>query len=275
MKPLFQPFYCVIFFIRCEFMVQLVYPSKKGISDIIASAHQNHALSVPVDMEQPVLFGGDNFVALSSLIQSGYEGKIDLVYIDPPYNTNQIFTVETDRTSTISRSKNGDTAYRDDMPVEDYLEFMRERLVLIRELLSEQGSLYLHIDQKMGHYLKILLDEIFGSANFKNDIARIKSNPKNFGRRAFGNQKDMVLFYAKNGKKTFSIKLLILWMTMKSKLCSKKRKQTADAITPSPSMRRAKRSMAKRAVNGGGCCRLKAGIGEARPQNWIFWTGKV
>ena len=201
MKPLFQPFYCVIFFIRCEFMVQLVYPSKKGISDIIASAHQNHALSVPVDMEQPVLFGGDNFVALSSLIQSGYEGKIDLVYIDPPYNTNQIFTVETDRTSTISRSKNGDTAYRDDMPVEDYLEFMRERLVLIRELLSEQGSLYLHIDQKMGHYLKILLDEIFGSANFKNDIARIKSNPKNFGRRAFGNQKDMVLFYAKNGKK--------------------------------------------------------------------------
>ena len=201
MKPLFQPFYCVILFIRCEFMVQLVYPSKKGISDIIASAHQNPALSVPVDMEQPVLFGGDNFVALSSLIQSGYEGKIDLVYIDPPYNTNQIFTVETDRTSTISRSKNGDTAYRDDMPVEDYLEFMRERLVLIRELLSEQGSLYLHIDQKMGHYLKILLDEIFGLANFKNDIARIKSNPKNFGRRAFGNQKDMVLFYAKNGKK--------------------------------------------------------------------------
>ena len=124
-----------------------------------------------------------------------------MVYIDPPYNTNQIFTVETDRTSTISRSKNGDTAYRDDMPVEDYLEFMRERLVLIRELLSEQGSLYLHIDQKMGHYLKILLDEIFGLANFKNDIARIKSNPKNFGRRAFGNQKDMVLFYAKNGKK--------------------------------------------------------------------------
>ena len=60
---------------------------------------------------------------------------------------------------------------------------------------------YVHIDSKVGHYLKIIMDEVFGADNFKNDIARIKSNPKNFSRRAFGNEKDMVLFYAKNAKK--------------------------------------------------------------------------
>jgi adenine-specific DNA-methyltransferase len=80
----------------------------------------------------------------------------------------------------------------------EYFEFIRERLVLIRELLSDKGSIYIHIDYKVGHYIKILMDEIFGIDNFKNDITRIKSNPKNFSRTAYGNEKDMILFYAKN-----------------------------------------------------------------------------
>jgi adenine-specific DNA-methyltransferase len=58
--------------------------------------------------------------------------------------------------------------------------------------------MYLHIDYKIGHYVKILMDEIFGSSNFINDITRIKCNPKNFSRRGFGNVKDMILFYAKS-----------------------------------------------------------------------------
>ena len=83
----------------------------------------------------------------------------------------------------------------------EYIEFMRERLVLLRELLSESGSIYLHIDTKMGHYIKVIMDEIFGIDNFKNDITRIKSNPKNFMRKAYGNQKDVVYFYAKKKDK--------------------------------------------------------------------------
>ncbi len=145
---------------------------------------------------------------MASLLNNGFKNKIDLIYIDPPYNTEQIFTISSDRVSTISRSKSEIVAYNDDFAMADYLEFMRERLILMRELLSEQGSIYVHIDSKMGHYLKILMDEIFGLDNFKNDIARIKSNPKNFSRRAFGNEKDMILFYAKNAKKIFLIKLL-------------------------------------------------------------------
>ena len=65
------------------------------------------------------------------------------------------------------------------------------------ELLSDKGSIYLHIDYKIGHYVKIIMDEIFGIENFRNDITRIKCNPKNFNRNAYGNIKDLILFYSK------------------------------------------------------------------------------
>lgn len=148
-----------------------------------------------------MLFFCDNFKGLSCLLANGLKGKIDLIYIDPPYNTRQSFCISEDRKSTISRTKDGEVAYSDNLPIEEYLEFIRERLVLMYELLSEEGSLYFHIDNKIGHYCKIILDEIFGKECFKNDIARIKSNPKNFSRTAYGNEKDTVLFYAKNPRK--------------------------------------------------------------------------
>lgn len=87
------------------------------------------------------------------------------------------------------------------MPLESYLEYMRERLYIIKKLLSECGTLYLHIDIKVGHYIRIILDEIFGKESFLNEISRVKSNPKNFSRRAYGNIKDIIYVYAKNTKK--------------------------------------------------------------------------
>jgi adenine-specific DNA-methyltransferase len=80
----------------------------------------------------------------------------------------------------------------------DFIEFIRERLVLLNMLLSDKGSIYLHIDYKIGHYVKIVMDEIFGIENFRNDITRIKCNPKNFARKGFGNMKDLILFYSKS-----------------------------------------------------------------------------
>lgn len=117
-------------------------------------------------MQEPLFIFGDNLLGLSTLLNSGYKGKIDLVYIDPPYNTKQIFTVTNNRTNTISREKNGEIAYSDSMTLEEYLEFIRERFILIKELLSDKGSLYVHIDYKVGHYIKIILDEIFGEKCF-------------------------------------------------------------------------------------------------------------
>ena len=131
-----------------------------------------------------------------------YKGKIDLIYIDPPFNTEQDFLYSENRANSISQSKkNSIIAYSDKLSREEYLEFIRERLILMKELLSDNGSIYLHIDYKVGHYIKIIMDEVFGEDNFKNDITRIKSNPKNFYRKAYGNEKDLILFYSKKTNK--------------------------------------------------------------------------
>lgn len=132
---------------------------------------------------------GDNYYVLKNLLCS-YKGKIDLIYIDPPFGTGQSFN-----------SIDEDKAYSDKLINSEFLEFLRKRLFLLRELMSEQGSIYLHIDKKIGHYVKIIMDEVFGYKNFINDITRIKCNPKNFSRNAYGNYSDMILYYAKNRDK--------------------------------------------------------------------------
>lgn len=144
-----------------------------------------------------MLFQGDNIDVMKFLLENGYAGKIDLVYIDPPFATNNKFTIGSERVSTISSRKSDKTAYEDVLIGSDFIEFIRLRLILLRELLSEQGSIYLHIDYKIGHYVKIIMDEVFGVQNFRNDITRIKCNPKNFSRKAYGNIKDLILFYSK------------------------------------------------------------------------------
>lgn len=132
------------------------------------------------------------------LLDQGYKGCIDLVYIDPPFATGGTFSVDrTGRTATISKANDGNIAYQDTLRGKDFIRFLRYRILLIRELLSDRGSFYLHIDYKIGHYVKIMLDEIFGIENFRNDITRIKCNPKNFSRIGYGNIKDMILFYTK------------------------------------------------------------------------------
>ena len=148
---------------------------------------------------------GENLHVMKSLIDDyGLKGKIDLVYIDPPFSTNNVFKMGDSRVNTISFSHSDQVAYDDSLTGEDYIEFLRERLILIRELMSETASIYLHIDYKIGHYVKIIMDEIFGINNFRNDISRIKCNPKNFKRKSYGNIRDMILFYTKSDKYTWN-----------------------------------------------------------------------
>lgn len=178
--------------------MELLFKNKESREDILSRAETIQAIAVKKN--ESYLFSGDNFEIMSGLLNEK-KGFVDLVYIDPPFNTNQIFSVSENRANTISRKKSSTVAYADLMTDDDFIKFMYERFVLIHELLSDEGSLYVHIDTKTGHYFKIILDEIFGSKNFKNDITRIKSNPKNFDRKAFGNEKDMILFYSKNPQK--------------------------------------------------------------------------
>lgn len=149
-------------------------------------------------MKNNLLIKGDNEAALNYLLtEKCMRGKVDLVYIDPPFATNGVFTITEGRAATISNSADGLLAYSDKILGREFIEFMRRRLVLLRELLSEKGPIYAHTDYKIGHYMKVMMDEVFGIDNFRNDITRIKCNPKNFKRLGYGNQKDMILFYTK------------------------------------------------------------------------------
>ena len=151
-------------------------------------------------MKGSFLFEAENGYALDYLLlQESMEQSIDFVYIDPPFSTNSIFTIAPGKANSISRSTQGSRhAYSDTLTGEEYLLFLKKRLLLLKKLLSKRGSIFVHTDYKIGHYVKILMDEVFGIQNFQNDITRIKCNPKNFHRKAFGNIKDMILFYTKS-----------------------------------------------------------------------------
>ena len=179
--------------------MQLNYPNKKTEQEIFDKI-PNITLEQINNSDSPnLLIQANNLVALKQLItQHNLAGKIDLIYIDPPFATNNTFTITDGRASTISNSKNGNVAYSDTLKGFEFIEFIRERLVLLKMLLSNKGSIYLHIDYKIGHYVKIVMDEIFGIENFRNDITRVKCNPKNFVRKGYGNIKDLILFYSKS-----------------------------------------------------------------------------
>ncbi|MFI3290481.1 MAG: DNA methyltransferase [Opitutales bacterium] len=144
------------------------------------------------------LIFAENLQALKLILKKyDLKGKVDLIYIDPPFATNKKFKISKKRASTISMDDSGTVAYADTLLGADFLEFLRQRLIIAKEFLSEKGSIYLHIDYKIGHYVKVIMDEVFGIDNFRNDITRVKCNPKNFERKAYGNVKDMILFYSK------------------------------------------------------------------------------
>ena len=135
---------------------------------------------------------GDNLEGLALLARRNI--KVDLVYIDPPFATNNEFLMDAERANSISAS--GELAYSDTWETDDYLEQLWLRLKAIRSVMADDGSIYVHIDVKMEHHVRLLMDDVFGARNFRNSITRIKCNPKNFNRYSYGNIKDTILFYS-------------------------------------------------------------------------------
>jgi len=181
----------------------ITYDNKKHEEDILEKTSRAELKTVSGKGAKNKLIHADNLSTLKTLLDD-YSGKVDLIYIDPPFATNGHFKISEDRANTIS-SSNGDTiAYSDTLIGAEFLEFLRERLILLRELMSDRGSIYLHIDYKIGHYVKLIMDEVFGIKNFRNDITRVKCNPKNFQRKAYGNTKDLILFYSKTENPTWN-----------------------------------------------------------------------
>lgn len=134
-----------------------------------------------------MLIYGDNLTVLKALYERpDVKGQVRCIYIDPPFATGREFN-----------GSHKEKAYDDRLRGAAFLEFLRKRLIFLREILADDGSIYVHIDWKMSHYVRILMDEVFKPEHFINDITRIKSNPKNFDRPAYGNMKDTILFYSK------------------------------------------------------------------------------
>ncbi len=177
-------------------IAELLYEGKRSREDIYKNIK-------PVSFDREFSFGdnllifGESRRVLKTILPK-FKGKIDLIYIDPPFSTKNIFRISPNgRANAVSSSVSGQVAYLDILSGSEYLEFIRETLYILYEFLSDRGSIYLHIDYKIGHYVKVIMDEIFGIENFRNDISRVKCNPKNFKRKGYGNVKDMILFYTK------------------------------------------------------------------------------
>ncbi|MEA3309202.1 MAG: site-specific DNA-methyltransferase [Chloroflexota bacterium] len=134
------------------------------------------------------LYFGDNLSILAYLLKDPQVyGQVKLIYIDPPFATNKVY-----------KSRQQVEAYSDTLTGTQYIEFLRRRLLLLHRLLSQDGSIYVHLDQKMVFHIKIIMDEIFGRKNFRSLITRKKCNPKNYTRKNYGNISDYILYYAKS-----------------------------------------------------------------------------
>ncbi len=183
----------------------LTYENKKSDKKVLDTTQKAAVKIISGKGSSNKLIQGDNLPVLKTLLED-YKlgGKVDLIYIDPPFATNGHFKMSEGRANTISMANGDDIAYSDTLVGAGFLEFLRERLIFLRELMSDKASIYLHIDYKIGHYVKIIMDEIFGRKNFRNDITRIKCNPKNFNRKAYGNVKDLILFYSKSESPTWN-----------------------------------------------------------------------
>jgi adenine specific DNA methylase Mod len=151
------------------------------------------------------LIWGDNKYVMSALVEQ-FAGKIDLIYIDPPFATGANFSTtveigENEIKHTKEASAMEELAYRDTWGkgLDSFLQMLYDRLVLMRELLSDKGQIFVHLDWHVGHYSKLVLDEIFGYERFLNEIIWRRMTPSGFkGKTSLGKSHDVILNYSKS-----------------------------------------------------------------------------
>ncbi len=149
---------------------------------------------------------GDNLLIMQALLSQGYEGQIDLIYIDPPFNTGENFNFPNDvrignkqfeRELPMSER----LAYTDtwDRGLDSFLDMLYPRLLLMKRLLTSTGSIFVHLDSNTAHYVKVLLDEIFGKdKNFRNEIVWFYPDSPGRSIRDFPSKHDSVFRYVKD-----------------------------------------------------------------------------
>ena len=161
-----------------------------------------------VDDWRNKIYWGDNLQVMSHMLKT-YRGKINLIYIDPPFDSKADYkkkiqlrgrTVENDRTAFEEKQ------YTDIWTNDEYLQFMYERLILMKELLADNGSIYVHCDWRMNSYLRLVLDEIFGQRSLVNEISWKRYAAHSLSVSGYDAITDTILLYAKNASAvTFNI----------------------------------------------------------------------
>jgi len=156
------------------------------------------------------LIWGDNKLVMASLLKE-FKGKIDLIYIDPPFDVGADFTMDVpigDGKETIDKDQSTleMVAYRDmwGKGTDSYIHMMYERLSLVKELLSEKGSLFVHCDWHMSHLLRVVLANVFGQETFRNEIIWYYYNKMQGNINRFASNHDVILWHTKSGRYTFN-----------------------------------------------------------------------
>ncbi len=180
---------------------ELVYAGKQPEQAILA-----HTMAVPLQAIRAFnngsetegwtnrLIFGDNLQAMQALRDDpAIVGQVKLVYIDPPFATRQDF-----------RGSEEQRAYQDKVAGATFIEFIRARLILIRELLHPAGSLYIHLDWRKCHYLKAILDEVFGEHRFMSQIIWQRHDPHNDAVKRYGRVHDVIYWYANQERPTYN-----------------------------------------------------------------------
>jgi len=152
------------------------------------------------------IYWGDNLQVMSHLLKE-FRGKVNLVYIDPPFDSKADYKKKISlKGQEITNDQNTfeEKQYTDIWSNDEYLQFMYERLVLIRELLADNGSIWIHVDHHKSHYLRCMLEEIFGRDNFLNEVIWKYAGAR-VGKSFFGRKHDNIFWYSKNfGKQVFN-----------------------------------------------------------------------
>src|SRR3989344_1244821 len=181
-----------------------VYPNKEDIKSKDKKLNAFWSDTKEISDDPNRIIWGDNLLVMKALLAKGYEGQVDLIYIDPPFNTGENFNFSNqvqigdspfDKELTMSER----LAYTDTWKrgLDSFLDMMYPRLQLMRKLLSENGSIFVHCDSNASHYIKIIMDEIFGKENFVNEIVWLRTRAQHTDSKGFGNVHDTILVYSK------------------------------------------------------------------------------
>lgn len=166
--------------------VEYVYPCYMGYNDHDGNADFN------------VLIHGDNIKAMQGLLEQGYKGKLDLIYIDPPYWSESSYYSRVEMQEEKGKVFLTRQAFKDiwGKTLDNYLQHMYTALFLMKELLSDKGSIFVHLDWHASHYIRVIMDEVFGPRNFINEIIWCYGGGSGT-KKYFHRKHDTILWYGK------------------------------------------------------------------------------